>query len=304
MDKLNFDKEELAKAGPYHHDVELPDGSYTTPDTFRVRFFEEAFLPSVLHYFGGSLEGKSVLDIGCNCGGFSFLAKKYGAKYVEGVDVRPELIAQAEILKKNLNYKGVNFVCLGIEDYLKEKTNCKFDLILMMGVIYHFANPISIFEKISRIANQHLVIDSHVHYSSNNKREDMPLWWMLADTDIGETHDLPEEDSLFSKSSYLELERAHSVNYSLLPDPYIPGPHKERNLRIAEKLIPDPNAPGPVEDTVRSDLNSPFSLVPNKQALIKLVRAFGYRYVSQLETPRISEPRYLLRHRIVLVASR
>ncbi len=304
MTSVNYDFDAIRRAGPYHHDIILPNGENTAPGTKRMRFFEAAFWPSVLNLAGGSLDGLSVLDVGCNCGGFSFLAKRYGAARAVGFDVRPELIAQARLLNSAFGYDGLEFVCADVGGFASEHPGERFDIVLLMGILYHFANPIAVFRQIADLAARHVVIDSHVHHSTDSRREEMPLWWMLADTDQGEFHDVPEQGDLIDRARYLAAEVEEPVDYCHLPDLYRPGPHKERDLRIARRVFPNSSAPGPVANSVRSDLENPFSMVPNRAALIKLARAFGFSHLTQIEPPRIAEPRYLLHHRIVLTASR
>ncbi len=304
MLKSDVDIDSVLSVGPFHHDIELPGGVLTAPETYRMRFFEEAFWPSVLNLTGGTLQGKSVLDVGCNCGGFSFLAKRYGAAKVVGIDVRKSHISQADVLKNALGMSDITFICSDIKSYAEHIDEGYFDVVLLMGVMYHFSDPIGEFEAIARIAKQHIVVDSHVHHSTNPQYEEIPAWTMLCDTDRGEIHDLREEGTLISRSAYLKTESEEQVDYSRQPDAYCPGPHAERNLRIASRFLTNPNAPGPDKETVRSDLKSPFSMVPNKQALVKLVRAFGFFHVTHIEPPRLAEPRYTLRYRMMLTASR
>lgn len=289
---------------PFYHDIELPGGVLTAPETYRMRFFEEAFWPSVMNLTGGTLIGKSVLDVGCNCGGFSFLAKRYGAAEVVGIDIRKAHIRQAELLKTALGMTDITFINSDIKTYSENITEKYFDLVLLMGVMYHFSDPIGEFEAISRISKQHIVIDSHVHHSTNPQYEEIPMWTMLCDTDCGEVHDLQDKGGLISREAYLKAEKEEYVDYSRQFDVYRPGPHAERNLRIASRFLKNPNAPGPDAETVRSDLKSPFSMVPNKQALVKLVRAYGFFHVTHIEPPRLAEPRYTLRYRTMLTASR
>jgi SAM-dependent methyltransferase len=299
-----MDVQALRKAGPFHHDILLPGGGVTTPETHRMRFFEEAFWPSILNLTGGSLAGKRVLDVGCNCGGFSFLAARSGADEVTGIDVRQSHVDQAEFLRGHLGMHQVRFEAADLVSFASRQEPGAFDIVLLMGVMYHFADPIGAFRAVSQLASQHVVIDAHVHYSTDPQREEMPLWWMLADTDRGEVHDLNVQSGLFSVDAYLAAEAQVPVDYSRARDAYVPGPHAARDLEIARRVLTDPNAPGPEADSERSDLSAPFSMVPNRKALVKLVRAYGFPHVSEVIPPRLAEPRYALRHRAVLLASR
>jgi tRNA (mo5U34)-methyltransferase len=48
--------------------------------------------------FGGSLEGKRVLDLGCNAGFWSLLSVEAGCEYVLGIDGRRMHVEQANFV--------------------------------------------------------------------------------------------------------------------------------------------------------------------------------------------------------------
>ncbi|MEN8190065.1 MAG: class I SAM-dependent methyltransferase [Thermodesulfobacteriota bacterium] len=53
---------------------------------------------------------KSVLDLGCNLGYYSFLAERLGCRRVVGLDINPLMIRGCEILKKYYGLKRCSFM--------------------------------------------------------------------------------------------------------------------------------------------------------------------------------------------------
>tara|TARA_B100001769_G_C21983169_1_gene528591 strand:+ start:121 stop:906 length:786 start_codon:yes stop_codon:yes gene_type:complete len=98
-----------------------------------------------------NLEGKSVLDIGCGCGGAAFhLIKKYKAKSVQGIDTEPLVIKTAQQLsiKNNLADK-TTFKCVepGPLKYNEET----FDVIFSKEVFLHIPDKKALLKDVHRI---------------------------------------------------------------------------------------------------------------------------------------------------------
>lgn len=87
-----------------------------------------------------SLEGKNILDIGCNNGYFMFEMLKHNPEFILGIDPVPYCEAQFNFLQHFCQSPKLYFEMLGIEE-LKHFENL-FDGILNMGIIYHHPNPI------------------------------------------------------------------------------------------------------------------------------------------------------------------
>jgi tRNA (mo5U34)-methyltransferase len=88
----------------------------------------------------GPLEGKKVLDIGCNNGYFLFQMAKLNPQIVLGIDPTYHFYAQFKFLQDFYKAPNVNFELLGVEHL--NHFNEFFDVILSMGIIYHHRNPI------------------------------------------------------------------------------------------------------------------------------------------------------------------
>ena len=126
--------------------IELPYGFYTkgvdrsdTRDTI----------------FPDSLDGKSLLDIGCALGYMCFEAEKLGAKKVVGYDLKKKRFEGAKILK---DIKGSD-VEFHLGDIFTETIEEQFDIVLFLNVIHHLPEPVSALRKLSHLAREKLIIE-------------------------------------------------------------------------------------------------------------------------------------------------
>lgn len=123
--------------GPWFHNLDLK-GISTAPSHFLGDY------PKVKwRRFSGvipdSLEGKTVLDIGCNAGFYAMEMKRRGAERVLGLDTDDEYLDQARFAA-DVNGLDIEFRKLSAYDVgqLREK----FDLVIFMGVLYHLRHPL------------------------------------------------------------------------------------------------------------------------------------------------------------------
>ncbi len=81
---------------------------------------------------GISYRGKTVCDLGCNLGYFSFLAARDGAALVEGLDVDPRVIEGAGLLA---DMQGLSNVRFRTADFTAETPERPFDMVLVIDFI-------------------------------------------------------------------------------------------------------------------------------------------------------------------------
>jgi len=101
---------ELQYLSQFFHGIDLEKGFNTAPKIYRMREVVNLFFPPLLKLFGGSLKGLGILDVGSNCGGFSFEASKYGPKEIIGIDADEKNIRQANTITKYLRIKNVKLM--------------------------------------------------------------------------------------------------------------------------------------------------------------------------------------------------
>jgi tRNA (mo5U34)-methyltransferase len=131
---------EIARLGPWFHNLHLPDGTETAPDHPLGDFpgFKWNELSAALP---ADLAGWRVLDIGCNAGYYSIELARRGAK-VLGVDHDPHYLSQAAWARSQfgLDEGQLELSELGVYDLAG--IDGQFDLVLFMGVLYHLRYPL------------------------------------------------------------------------------------------------------------------------------------------------------------------
>jgi SAM-dependent methyltransferase len=175
-------REGLRCLAPFHHNVELPYGLRTHIPGLSRRKLEYTRLaslvkhafPSLLQLCGGSLQGRRVLDVGCNCGGFSVEAAQRGAEYVLGIDVVDRYLEQAEFIKRALGLRQIEFKKMAVED-LDESIVGEYDITFCFGLLYHLENPVSSMKKLSSVTRRIMVVDTSVARFPLTRR---PVWIM------------------------------------------------------------------------------------------------------------------------------
>ena len=76
--------------------------------------------------------GKSVLDMGCNLGYYSFLARRSGAGTVLGLDIDPQAIRGCTLLAKLYQMDDIHFICTDFSGFTCSR---RFDVVLLINFI-------------------------------------------------------------------------------------------------------------------------------------------------------------------------
>ena len=111
------------------------------------------------HMLPQDLTGKSVLDIGCNAGFYSFEMKRRGASRVLGIDFDDYYLNQARFAARVLGHQDVEFRRMTVYDVgaLGER----FDVVLLLGLIYHLRHPLLVLD----LVHEHVARDLLVYQS-------------------------------------------------------------------------------------------------------------------------------------------
>ena len=124
------------------------------------------FMPYLVGAAGGSLRGKRVLDIACNSGFWSIQCALLGAEVV-GFDARPEMIAQAELLKRITGAAGARFRLLEFEEMSPDALGGTFDIVLNLGILYHLAEPVRALEMTRAMSSGLILLDTAIYPSDD-----------------------------------------------------------------------------------------------------------------------------------------
>jgi tRNA (mo5U34)-methyltransferase len=140
-------------AGSWWHSIDLGQAGITRG----VHPLEELRGNYALFSLPGDLSGKSLLDIGCWDGFYSFEAERNGAR-VTSVDCwRPENFFRA---REALNSRA-EFHELSVYDVTKERLG-SYDIVFFLGVLYHLRHPLLALEQVCEVTRDFAVIESHV----------------------------------------------------------------------------------------------------------------------------------------------
>jgi tRNA (mo5U34)-methyltransferase len=142
--------------GDWFHDLDLK-GVRTAPNHFLHRYPAEKW-DRFSHALPDDLEGRSVLDIGCNAGFHAIEMKKRGAGRVVGIDADPRYLAQARLAAEVMECE-ITFRELSVYDVAR--LGERFDIVLFMGVLYHLRHPLLALDLIhEHVAGDLLVFQS------------------------------------------------------------------------------------------------------------------------------------------------
>ncbi|HZR88175.1 MAG TPA: TIGR04290 family methyltransferase [Bradyrhizobium sp.] len=148
--------------GPWFHNLDL-NGVNTAPQHFlgdypRVKW--RRFSPVIPQ----SLEGKTVLDIGCNAGFYAMEMKRRGAERVLGLDTDEAYLAQARFAAE---VSGLKIEFRKLSTYDIGSLGEQFDLVIFMGVLYHLRHPLLALDLIhEHVARDLLLFQSMLRGSS------------------------------------------------------------------------------------------------------------------------------------------
>jgi tRNA (mo5U34)-methyltransferase len=133
------DEADIARLGPWFHNVHLPSGAQTNPHSQFGDFpsFKwNAIAPSIPE----RLDGWRVLDIGCNAGFYTIELARRGA-HVTGIDVDPHYLEQAAWTVERCGVSD-RVELRQMQVYDLARTTESYDLIWFMGVFYHLRYPL------------------------------------------------------------------------------------------------------------------------------------------------------------------
>ncbi|PAD67053.1 SAM-dependent methyltransferase [Bacillus sp. 7586-K] len=140
-------------------------------------FVEQPAIKSTI----SSLNGKTVLDLGCGNGQFSKYCVDNGALKVTSVDISKNMI---ELAKKENNHDKIDYICTPIEDL--EVKNQKFDIIISSLMVHYIEDYTRLIEKIVSLLNTNGEFIFSTEHPIVTARKEMNNW--IIDEDGNKLH--------------------------------------------------------------------------------------------------------------------
>jgi tRNA (mo5U34)-methyltransferase len=179
---------EIERLGPWFHNLEIR-GIQTAPDHFLGNY--PAFKwDRFKHIVPQDLEGRSVLDIGCNAGFYCLEMKRRGAGRVVGLEHDPHYLEQAQFAAYHTGLE-IEFQQMSVYDIAQLSE--KFDLVIFMGVLYHLRYPMLALDLI----HEHVAGDLVLFQSMQRGEERLPALAGDYSFEEWEIFDRPEFPKLF-----------------------------------------------------------------------------------------------------------
>ena len=118
-------------------------------------------------------KGKTVVDIGCNFGHYSFFARSAGAGYVLGIDIDERVIRGSEILKALYDVDRVYFRAL---DITKANQVGKFEIGMMINIIgkdmVRTGTAKDLLSSLERLSQKEMLLTLRPRYHIKKKLQD------------------------------------------------------------------------------------------------------------------------------------
>lgn len=125
------------RKGPFH--LHSKAGSLCIDSEWQSWMKLELVL-DVLKKLDYKLEGKSLLDVGCNNGYYMMELALRGVREAVGLDPMPPFFLQFYLMLGLAGLDGISYRLLGIQNIID--LGSRFDCVLCLGVLYHREEPL------------------------------------------------------------------------------------------------------------------------------------------------------------------
>ena len=117
-----------------------------------------------------------VLDLGCRDGFFAFEMERRGAEVV-GIDYAAPDVTGFAVAARLLG-SSVTYVVENVYD-IDPRRHGLFDLVLLLGVLYHLRNPILALDRVRAMVRPGALVFVESQVSTAPRVQTMPLWQFL-----------------------------------------------------------------------------------------------------------------------------
>jgi SAM-dependent methyltransferase len=183
----------------------------------------------------GDLAGRSVLDIGCAIGFFSFEAERRNARKVVGTELDRKRLRQATVLKSIFDSR----VELELRDVLEQPPSEPFDLVLALNVIHHLSDPFAALERLAAMTAWRLALEFPTFDSPKyRRRHAFPPGWRWEDqplVGVMNARSRKAKKFVFSPAAIEHSIMSHHEEPLFASIRFIPSPEAGRMIAICEK---------------------------------------------------------------------
>ncbi len=162
--------QEIARLGPWLHDVEVAQGMRTgavagsaDPDKrVLMSYSPDLMIENLVDLvYGGSLDGRSFLDCGCNAAGHAFAAARLGAGRSLAFDARQHWLDQGAFLARFQDVPNLDVRQLTLADLPGLQLE-PFDVTLFSGLFYHLPDPVAGLRNAADLTRELLIVNTSV----------------------------------------------------------------------------------------------------------------------------------------------
>jgi SAM-dependent methyltransferase len=169
----------LARFGRWMYEFDLGGGVKTpvyAEEIVRVHRVRESMIFGFLDGIGFAYDRHTVLDLGCNEGYFLFEMLRRGCPGGTGVDARADNLAKAAFVRDRLGYDTAELRQSDVFEF--DAGTGTFDLVLLLGLIYHVHNPVGLVRAAAAAARRMLILETQLCRSPRP----IPFGWGSADS--------------------------------------------------------------------------------------------------------------------------
>jgi tRNA (mo5U34)-methyltransferase len=182
---IDQDLRDRAAAIRWFHSIELAPGLTTNGCDVTADRLDVLEIPE-------DLAGKTVLDVGAWDGFFSFEAERRGAERVVAADSFAWNGANWSNkdgfeLARSVKHSRVEDVDIDVMELSPDAIGT-FDLVFLLGVLYHLRHPLLALERVASVTKGQLILETHVDMTSMRRpamafypnwelRQDPTNWW-------------------------------------------------------------------------------------------------------------------------------
>jgi tRNA (mo5U34)-methyltransferase len=165
-------KARLAALGSWFYEFEFDNEVRTEcfADENALRIHQsrvQCILPFLDKTFEGRWRDVSCLDVACHEGWFAIQIAQRGARFVKGIDIRPDRIERANFIREAGGIDNARFEVRDLFTLTPEQDGA-YDLTLFLGIFYHLEDPVRAFRAMRAMTRSVCVIEGQVARFNEN----------------------------------------------------------------------------------------------------------------------------------------